>query len=230
MIKVSLTKELREELGRIHNEIGSLDIYVKNIYSLQRDLYKMSKEIKNNQEQLLKSQNIIQEDNNETTFKLLKLNENTTNGYLRQLAKLKLNVVYGKFDTKSDFSKMLETFPYNHWLNDFEVAMVEKALNIQLYPWQKEFLKGSNCVNLNKGSGKTYLFTLAYTLKLITLPMFINYDTDVHRCVLTPVYSNTEKYVGEMFIDFWEKLSVYPFELNTKLELTKDWWGIKWDK
>ena len=121
-------------------------------------------------------------------------------------------------------------FPYNHWLNDFEVAMVEKALNIQLYPWQKEFLKGSNRVDLNNGSGKTFVFTLAYTLRLIAFEMFIDYDNDVHRCLLSPVYSDTEKYIGEMFIDFWEKLSVYPFELNTKLELTKDWWGIKWDK
>ena len=207
MIKNSLTKEMREELARIHNEMGSLDVYVKNIDSLQRDLYKMAEEIKNNQEQLLKSQNIIQEDNNETTFKLL--NEN---------------------NYKSDFSKMLEDFPYRPWLNDFEVAMVEKALNIQLYPWQKEFLKGSNCVNLNKGSGKTFIFTLAYTLRLISRPMFINYDTDVVRCLLSRLYSKTESYVGEMFIDFWEKLSVYPFELNTRLELTKDWWGIKWDK
>ena len=113
--------------------------------------------------------------------------------------------------------------PYNPRLNDFEVAMVEKALNIQLYPWQKEFLKGSNCVNLNKGSGKTFVFTLAYTLKLISLPMFIDYDTDVHRCVLIPVYGDKEKYVGEMFIDFHEKLSIYPFKLNTTLKLTKEW-------
>ena len=75
MIKVSLTKEMREELYRIRKEMGRLDVYVKNIDSLQRDLYKMTEDIKNNQEQLLKSQNIIQEDNNEATFKLL--NENT---------------------------------------------------------------------------------------------------------------------------------------------------------
>ena len=75
MVKVSLTKEVREGLRLIHNEMGSLDIYAKTIDSLQRGLYKMVEEIKNNQEQLLKSQNIIQEDNNETTFKLL--NENT---------------------------------------------------------------------------------------------------------------------------------------------------------
>ena len=75
MVKVSLTKEVREGLRLIHNEMGSLDIYAKTIDSLQRGLYKMAEEIKNNQEQLLKSQNIIQEDNNETTFKLL--NENT---------------------------------------------------------------------------------------------------------------------------------------------------------
>ena len=128
-----------------------------------------------------------------------------------------------KTQLKVIFYKLLEDFPYNPWLNDFEVAMVEKALNIQLYPWQKEFLKGSNCVNISKGSGKTVIFTLAYTLKLISLPMFINYDTDVHRCVLIPLYSDTEKYVGEMFIDFYEKLSVYPFKLNTTLKLTKEW-------
>ena len=207
MSKFSLTKELREELVRLHNEMGSLDVYVKNIDSLQRDLYKMTEEIKNNQEQLLKSQNIIQEDNNETTFKIL--NENTTKG---------------------DYSKLLDNYPQNPWLTGFEVAMVEKALNIQLYPWQKEFLKGSNCVDLNKGSGKTFIFTLAYTLRLITLPMFTDYDNDVHRCFLSPLYSNTETYVGEMFLDFWEKLSVYPFELNIKLELSKDWWALKWDK
>ena len=200
MLTVVITKEIREELVRIHNVMGSLDVYVKNIDSLQRDLYKMAEEIKNNQEQLLKSQNIIQEDNNETTFKLL--NENTT---------------------KSDFAKLVDKSTFNHWLNDFEVAMVEKALNIQLYPWQKEFLKGSNCVDLTKGSGKTFIFTLAYTLKLISLPMFIDYDTDVHRCVLIPVYGDKEKYVGKMFIDFYEKLSVYPFKLNTTLELTKEW-------
>ena len=200
MLTVVITKEIREELVRIHNVMGSLDVYVKNIDSLQRDLYKMAEEIKNNQEQLLKSQNIIQEDNNETTFKLL--NENTT---------------------KSDFAKLVDKSTFNHWLNDFEVAMVEKALNIQLYPWQKEFLKGSNCVDLTKGSGKTFIFTLAYTLKLISLPMFIDYDTDVHRCVLIPVYGDKEKYVGEMFIDFYEKLSVYPFKLNTTLKLTKEW-------
>ena len=200
MLTVVITKEIREELVRIHNVMGSLDVYVKNIDSLQRDLYKMSEEIKNNQEQLLKSQNIIQEDNNETTFKLL--NENTT---------------------KSDFAKLVDKSTFNHWLNDFEVAMVEKALNIQLYPWQKEFLKGSNCVDLTKGSGKTYLFTLAYTLNLITLPMLTNYDTDVQRCVLTPIYSDTEKYIGEMFIDFWGKLSVYPFVLNITLKLSKEW-------
>ena len=125
--------------------------------------------------------------------------------------------------TKSDFSKLSKGFPYIHCLNDFEVAMVEKALNIQLYPWQKEFLKGSNCVDLNRGSGKTFIFTLAYTLKLITLPMFIDYDTDVHRGLLSPVYSDKEKYVGEMFIDFYEKLSIYPFKLNTTLKLTKEW-------
>ena len=207
MLTVVITKEIREELVRIHNVMGSLDVYVKNIDSLQRDLYKMAEEIKNNQEQLLKSQNIIQEDNNETTFKLL--NENTT---------------------KSDFAKLVDKSTFNHWLNDFEVAMVEKALNIQLYPWQKEFLKGSNCVDLTKGSGKTFIFTLAYTLRLITLPMLIDYDNDVHKCFLSPLYINTETYVGEMFLDFWEKLSVYPFELNIKLELSKDWWALKWDK
>ena len=188
----------------------SLDVYVKNIDSLQRDLYKMAKEIKNNQEQLLKSQNIIQEDNNETTFKLL--NESTLKGEIIKT-----------IDNNRPKYKTPEDFPYTNWLNDFEVAMVEKALNIQLYPWQKEFLKGSNCVNLYKGSGKTFIFTLAYTLKLISLPMFIDYDNDVHKCLLSPLYSGTEKYVVEMFSDFWEKLSVYPFELNTKLELSKEW-------
>ena len=207
MIKVSLTKELREELGRIHKEMVSLDVYVKNIASLQLDLYKMLEEIKNNQKQFLKSQNIIQEDNNETTFKLL-----------------------NEYTPKSDLHNVLDTSHSNPWLNDFEVAMVEKALNIQLYPWQKEFLKGSNCVDLNKGSGKTFIFTLAYTLKLISLPIFIDYDSDFHRCLLTPVFNDKETYVGEMFIDFYEKLSVYPFELNIKLELSKDWWALKWDK
>ena len=210
MIKVSLTKEMREELSRIHNKMCSLDVYVKNIDSLQRDLYKMAKEIKNNQEQLLKSQNIIQEDNNETTFKLL--NESTLKGEIIKT-----------IDNNRPKYKTPEDFPYTNWLNDFEVAMVEKALNIQLYPWQKEFLKGSNCVNLYKGSGKTFIFTLAYTLKLITLPMLTNYDNDIHRCVLIPMYSDTEKYVGETFIDFYEKLSVYPFKLNTTLKLVKEW-------
>lgn len=197
MIKFSLTRETKEELVELNNKFEGVIKSVNNVEDLEMSLLKL---IDNIDKKLVKG--FVPE---------REINKNNYDNMLRG------------HKPKSDPHKMLDTFSYNPCLNDFEVTMVEKALNIQLYPWQKEFLKGSNCVNINKGSGKTYLFTLAYTLKLISLDMFISYDNDVHRCVLTPIYSDTEKAIGEMFSDFYEKLSVYPFELNTTLKLSKEW-------
>ena len=218
MLKFKLTRETKEELVGLNSKLEKIRKRINSIEQFQFDACKMINKIENFQR--------------ETCELIIKKDEDLKKCLINEIAKNKID-----YDTmlkghkpKSDFAKMLDTFPYNHCLNDFEVAMVEKALNIQLYPWQKEFLKGSNCVDLTKGSGKTFIFTLAYTLRLITLPMFTDYDNDVHRCFLSPLYSNTETYVGEMFLDFWEKLSVYPFELNIKLELSKDWWALKWDK
>ena len=211
MLKFKLTRETKEELVELNNKLEITNKRITSIDQFQFDTCKMLNRIENFQR--------------ETWELIIKKDEDLKKCLINEIAKNKID-----YDTmlkghkpKSDFGKMLDNFPYTHWLNDFEVAMVEKALNIQLYPWQKEFLKGSNCVNLYKGSGKTFIFTLAYTLKLITLPMLTNYDNDIHRCVLIPMYSDTEKYVGETFIDFYEKLSVYPFKLNTTLKLVKEW-------
>lgn len=211
MLKFKLTRETKEELVELNNKLEITNKRITSIEQFQFDVCNMFNRIGNFQR--------------ETWELIIKKDEDLKKCLINEISKNKIdydNMLKGH-KTKSDFSKLLESFPYNHWLNDFEVTMVEKALNIQLYPWQKDFLKGSNCVNLNKGSGKTFLFTLAYTLKLINLEMFIDYDNDVHRCFLSPVYKNTETYVGEMFIDFHEKLSVYPFKLNTTLKLIKEW-------
>ena len=210
MLKFRLTRETKEELVELNNKLEKICKRINSIEDFQLDACKML--------------NRIEQFQRETCELIIKKDEDLKNwlSHEREINKTNDNILKG-YKFKGDYSKLLDTFPYNHWLNDFEVAMVEKALNIQLYPWQKEFLKGSNCVNLNKGSGKTFIFTLAYTLKLINFPMFKNYDTDVERCLLSRLYHNTETYVGEMFIDFYEKLSVYPFKLNTSLKLTKEW-------
>ena len=211
MMKFNLTRETKEELVELNNKLELIRKRITSIEHFQLDACKMINSIEHFQLDAFKKLNKSDEDLKKYLTNVIDKN------------KIDYDTMLKGHKPKSDFSKLLVDLPYKHWLNDFEVAMVEKVLNIILYPWQKEFLKGSNCVNINKGSGKTYLFTLAYTLKLISLPMFINYDNNVHRCLLTPIYSDTEKYVGEMFLDFYEKLSVYPFKLNTTLKLVKEW-------
>ena len=211
MFKFRLTRETKEELVELNSKLEKINKRNNSIEQFQFDACKMINRIENFQR--------------ETCELIIKKDEDLKKCLINEISKNKIDydTILKGHKAKSDFHNVLEDSPHNHWLNDFEVAMVEKALNIQLYPWQKEFLKGSNCVNLNRGSGKTFVFTLTYTLKLISLPIFIDYDSDFHRCLLTPVYNDKEKYVGEMFIDFHEKLSIYPFKLNTTLKLTKEW-------
>lgn len=101
--------------------------------------------------------------------------------------------------TESDFKKLTKKlFPSQ----PIPIKEVEKALGIELYEWQQEFMLNQTMMDIRKASGKTFLIVLMYTLGLVN---DLNYDYIREKTSLYGKKSYTD-YVKQLNNEFIEKL------------------------
>lgn len=208
MLKSKAQKEMEEKLDRVIIELRTDKARAMGI-SLDTNFIKQSvlenRKILSEIKELLTCQELGSRETDypfpllkeKQTYEIVSVGRKTGDRCFCETKESTSNLV--ESSSESDFKKLTKKlFP----TQPIPIKEVEKALGIELYEWQREFMLNESMMDIRKASGKTFLIVLMYTLGMVN---DLNYDYIHEKSSLYGKKGYTD-YVKQLNNEFIEKL------------------------